>query len=123
MNDNGGGLKNSTLHAALANPSTLSHILLFPGANPRWHPDKIIFVKSNLDLLPLSSRQPNESVTSPTGERTESAPSQGTIGEPQPEAYLLADHDSIAVFEQLNRAVGFKLIGYHEIIKLEVLEP
>jgi hypothetical protein len=41
----------ATLHAAAENPDGLSWVV-FNGANPKWGSDGIIFVKSNLNLLP-----------------------------------------------------------------------
>ncbi|KAF1937156.1 hypothetical protein EJ02DRAFT_458970, partial [Clathrospora elynae] len=43
---------NATLRSAAENPHRLAWVLLFNGANPNWDSDGIIFVKSNLDLLP-----------------------------------------------------------------------
>ncbi|KAE9974716.1 hypothetical protein EG328_003673 [Venturia inaequalis] len=44
--------EHATLNNAADHKDGLAYILLFRGANPRWQSDKIIFVKSNLDLLP-----------------------------------------------------------------------
>lgn len=43
--------KGTTLHDSAEVPRKLAWTLLFPGANPRWESDQIVFVKSNLDLL------------------------------------------------------------------------
>ena len=42
----------STLNASSQNPSLLKYVILHFGSNPRWKSDGIIFVKSNLTLLP-----------------------------------------------------------------------
>ncbi|KEF63813.1 uncharacterized protein A1O9_01791 [Exophiala aquamarina CBS 119918] len=42
----------TTLHGSATNPGVLSYVLLFQDAHPCWAQDGIIFVKSNLDLLP-----------------------------------------------------------------------
>lgn len=44
--------EHATLNNSANNKDGLSYVLLFRGANPRWNSDKIIFGKSNLDLLP-----------------------------------------------------------------------
>lgn len=41
-----------TLNASASDPHTLRYIVLFADANPRWESERIIFVKSNLELLP-----------------------------------------------------------------------
>lgn len=42
----------STLNNSFSNAKNLAYVMLFPGANPRWDCDKIVFAKSNLKLLP-----------------------------------------------------------------------
>lgn len=42
----------ATLNASGKSNDELAYLLLFHDANPRWESDKIVFVKSNLDLLP-----------------------------------------------------------------------
>lgn len=44
--------EHATLNNSVSNKDGLSYVLLFRGANPRWKTDNIIFVKSNLDILP-----------------------------------------------------------------------
>ncbi|QDS67701.1 hypothetical protein FKW77_005541 [Venturia effusa] len=44
--------EHATLNNAADNKHGLSYVLLFRGANPRWKSHNIIFVKSNLDILP-----------------------------------------------------------------------
>lgn len=44
--------EHATLNNSGGNKDGLSYVLLFRGANPRWKSDNIIFVKSNLDILP-----------------------------------------------------------------------
>ncbi|KAI1615195.1 hypothetical protein EDD37DRAFT_305054 [Exophiala viscosa] len=40
-----------TLHDAAAAPGVLGYMILTYGTSPRWRNDRIVFVKSNLDLL------------------------------------------------------------------------
>jgi hypothetical protein len=60
---------NTTLHSSEGNPKSLSWVLLFNGANPKWNDDGVIYVKSNLDLLPAitvpSETQPVIAVAAP----------------------------------------------------------
>jgi hypothetical protein len=44
--------EHATLNNSVANKDGLAYVLMFRGANPRWKSDNIIFVKSNLDILP-----------------------------------------------------------------------
>lgn len=46
------GNHKSTLHASSDNPNGLAWVVLHKGANPQWDSNRVIFVKSNLDLLP-----------------------------------------------------------------------
>src|ERR1700743_494137 len=49
-------VSHDTLNASAERQNSLAYILLFYRANPQWSTDKIIYVKSNLDLiLPLSA--------------------------------------------------------------------
>ncbi|KAI4604469.1 hypothetical protein KJ359_000607 [Pestalotiopsis sp. 9143b] len=48
----GSSFKSVTLHDSKARPGELAYVCLFLGANPRWASDGIIFVKSELRLLP-----------------------------------------------------------------------
>lgn len=56
-----------TLHDTAAAPGVMGYMLLFHGANPRWHHDRIIFVKSNLDLLPaeIADERESQQLTAP----------------------------------------------------------
>ena len=42
-----------TLNDSAEKPNELAYIVLYPGANPRWESDGIIFVKTSLDFLEL----------------------------------------------------------------------
>ncbi|KAI1181234.1 hypothetical protein F4777DRAFT_8169 [Nemania sp. FL0916] len=50
--ENANDVQSTTFHDSQASPGTLSYMLLFSGANPRWASDHIIFAKSKLALLP-----------------------------------------------------------------------
>lgn len=50
------GLRHGTLNASAAEPDKLKYVMLFEDANPRWHSDGLIFVKTNLNLLPGSEQ-------------------------------------------------------------------
>ncbi|KAI0173934.1 hypothetical protein BJ166DRAFT_492490 [Pestalotiopsis sp. NC0098] len=53
----GSTLRSTTLHDSQARPGELAYVCLFFGANPRWASDGIIFVKSELRLLPEYGEQ------------------------------------------------------------------
>ncbi|KAK4548615.1 hypothetical protein LTR36_009525 [Oleoguttula mirabilis] len=63
---------NQTLHDAAVTPGKLAYLFLFYQANPRFDTDHIIYVKSNLDLLPHqsadSSNQGEAAGVKPDGE-------------------------------------------------------
>ena len=42
----------SSLNNSAERQDELAYLMLFPGANPRWKDDRIVFAKSNLELLP-----------------------------------------------------------------------
>ena len=42
----------SSLNNSLDLPLALAYVMLFPGANPRWSDENVVFAKSNLELLP-----------------------------------------------------------------------
>lgn len=42
----------STLHDSAAYPDKLSYLVLYRNANPRWESDRIIFVHTNIHILP-----------------------------------------------------------------------
>ncbi|KAF3765384.1 hypothetical protein M406DRAFT_67834 [Cryphonectria parasitica EP155] len=58
----------ATLNASSTEPDKLKYVMLFKNANPRWQSDGIIFVKSNISLLPGGAQFENE--TSPTAKST-----------------------------------------------------
>ncbi|KAK3076632.1 hypothetical protein LTS18_012484 [Coniosporium uncinatum] len=50
-----------TLDSSEATPNKLAYVVLFGGANPRWDSDNIIFVKTNLELLPPEAEEKSSS--------------------------------------------------------------
>jgi hypothetical protein len=99
--------QHSTLNGTAADPHTLSHVFLFSHANPRWEEDKIIFVKSNLELLP-----PPESLTK------EESTMDGNNDQKQLQK-------SILVFKQVGIMQGsmFVLDGWYKLANIEIIEP
>lgn len=53
----------AVLHASTENPNGLSWVQLYNGANPKWNEDGVVFVKSNLDLLPVIAPPPEPKPT------------------------------------------------------------
>ena len=91
----------TTLHASASSPDSLAFVLLFPGANPRWATDHILFVKSNLDLI-----------------RT------GTEDDKASSSARELPH-SVAVFEQTHRSqpAKFAFIGWYEVTHVQFISP
>lgn len=121
----------TTLHGSAENPDALAFIMLFHGANPKWASDHIIFVKSNLDLLPAIQKPQTDtaaelstSTPSSNDENLNSSATQSSTtspSEPFPET-----HKPFAVFEQPFRGQkdrGFRFMGFFHISRLELLEP
>lgn len=61
---------NTTLHSSSENPNGLAWVLLFAGANPKWDSDGVIFVKSNLDVLPTIQSSAGVLQKSGSGDRS-----------------------------------------------------
>ncbi len=111
----------ATLHDSAQTPGTLRYVLIFHEGNPRWPQDRIIFSKSNLDLLPVEFA---EDCTSP--------PDSTVNDEPQKPAGDLGNASKsipVAVFEQMKQQAqayhssGFEFTGYYRIVKVAFLEP
>ncbi|KAF2197966.1 hypothetical protein GQ43DRAFT_181682 [Delitschia confertaspora ATCC 74209] len=117
----------TTLHASAADPEALGYVLLFHGANPKWKSDKVIFVKSNLDLLPIVKVVPKTEIsdipldTGKAAEASESAFQATTNNDGLP-----APHPAFAVFEQTYRPStgrAFKFVGWYHVSRFELLAP
>jgi hypothetical protein len=57
----------TTLHDSAKTPGSLSYVLLFKGANPRWEQEGIIFTKSNLRFLPAEFAEANANANPDNG--------------------------------------------------------
>lgn len=134
-----------TLNASAEAPDQLKYMLLFHDANPRWKSDGIIFVKTNLHILPVNGNfvpkakeekhgrdgsttpSTDEQAVPSTADTTETTTSteQETVHESSFTPNLsLYDWGAIAVFEQKGgRKGGFEFVGYHKITRLQFLEP
>lgn len=131
-------VKSRTLHNSAQNPSGLSHLLLFKDANPRWAEERIIYVKTNLDLLPVHRRDrvdPSMSDCSNSGEKNiqviqeqEGTKEQEQDTHTQNDKAIQPD-TPIAVFDQGRRSSyssrihSFSFDGYYRISRLVFLEP
>ncbi|KAL9094075.1 MAG: hypothetical protein Q9165_003745 [Trypethelium subeluteriae] len=132
-----GASNSSTLHASEADPSKLSFVILFRGANPRWFADKIIYAKSNLDLLPTpppsqgtlqtpESTQARETTKEPSYSGLQSEEPQGST---QTEAFTAQNGTSltspIPIFQELSdpRPRNIRFAGYYSISHLSILAP
>lgn len=129
----------STLNSSRSEPDALKYVVLFKDANPRWQSDRIVYVKTNLYLLPGSEtfgdavaaqKKEQEDPVNGEGEagaRQSQPPSEGgssadiATHTPDLSAYHL---EPVAVFEQVgSRSGGFRFAGYHAIARLQFLEP
>jgi len=138
-----------TLNASQATPEKLAYIVLFRGANPRWDSDKIIFVKTNLELLPPAPEeakpkaspveaatiadapdteiQVSEATLTPTDQAktTPQQSSAGTVLLPSPTPLT----DPIPVFAQApgaprsNSSRNMAFAGYYRIVRLTRCAP
>ena len=116
-------MEHRTLNASASNPDILSHILLFHRGNPRWGNDKIIFVKSNLELLPVE----RSDTSNPSNHNGAHAKESQTIAKPP------TSHDEvpIAVFRHARKAKGararasttFKFDAWYRVTRLQFLLP
>ncbi|KAI9663958.1 MAG: hypothetical protein M1821_007449 [Bathelium mastoideum] len=127
----------STLHASEANPHELGFIVLFRGANPRWFADKIIYAKSNLDLLPARPDSANALVASSDPENGEISKATPSNNQHLEHAQSSKDGDAISptndnplsspipVFQEISapRPRNIRFAGYHTISHLQILQP
>ncbi|KIW01712.1 uncharacterized protein PV09_06889 [Verruconis gallopava] len=137
--------RHSTLNDSVECQGSLSHVILFQGANPKWESDRIIFVKSNLEMLPQyheakakrisrtalegseTAGIPEKSPT-PRGafEGTHKSESRFDLGEDDPIDIVPRDQMKIACFEQrqwARRFEGFIFTGYFTIQSITLLAP
>jgi len=120
----------TTLNASAADPASLSYVELFRGANPRWTPDHIIFVKSNLDFLTGEQQNTGSGAIARDANAQDTTTSQTTSS---PTSQPLSQTEStlpqaIAVFEQADRnrskwQADFHFAGYFKIARCDFLEP
>jgi hypothetical protein len=112
----------TTLHASAQNQEALSYVLVFHGAQPRWKDDGILFVKSNLDLLPVelageltsSSSNNNGSHAQSEDSKTSATPTKA------------AEQGPIAAFSETPDTHGvqkFKFDGWYRITRVAFLAP
>ncbi|KAI9702697.1 MAG: hypothetical protein M1820_006081 [Bogoriella megaspora] len=126
---------NSTLHASQDQPSKLTYVILFRGANPRWSSDRLIFVKSNLDLLPTSPLIPDAGHQENTPNNREGVseiqPGLAEAGQEKASTIDRSGIDSaplsgpIAVYQEVSkpRPLSIRFAGWYVIEKLDILLP
>lgn len=123
--------QHSTLNDSLEHPGVLTHVLLFHGANPRWTDDGIIFVKSNLEILPCYKEARAEmaaarSDTTSGGTTEDDETSKRSAIDEPPLEITPSKPRPIAIFEQSprsHRTSGFHFSGFHTISHIAVLSP
>lgn len=106
-----------TLHDTAKLPGRLGYLMLFVDANPRWDEEKIIFVKTNLDLL--TAELVNDAVPDVFDDHNDGR--QAVVNANQGEN----EQVPIAAYKQLQYHTGavFKFDGYYRIVRLEFLQP
>ncbi|KAF2089456.1 hypothetical protein K490DRAFT_63591 [Saccharata proteae CBS 121410] len=135
-----GGHQPSTLNGSAAVPDSLTYVMLFKDSNPRWRSDGIIYVKSNLELLPGGKPQEKGIAFGFRDWRHEGKPIQrkesaeGSTDASSPEAVNENNADltpetvesmkPVAVFEQkgFSHRSGLEFLGYYRIAALQFLE-
>jgi hypothetical protein len=125
--------QHSTLNDSADLKNSLSHVLLFHGANPRWESEGIIFVKSNLEILPQYQQAKSERVPSKVepASKPESAEEEMKCRKRQKEDeppidIIPKESTPIACFEQGRRSLkfeGFAFAGYFTIKNIALLSP
>ena len=124
----GASAHGTTLHGSAHQPGALAFVNLFHAANPKWASDRIIFAKSNLDLLPAvrdASGPAHEA--SPASAADAETPASPAAPAPSSEGFPVA-HPPFAVFEQPYpvKATGprsFRFLGWFRVARLDLLEP
>ena len=132
-----------SLHDSEETPGKLTYILLFPNGNPRWEQDRVIFVKSNLELLkPYTSKE--ESIQSSGGAN---AVEEGMYTESTSHDQPFADRNLVLKPTERSKAGSystgnnsppipvfsycrtvhttqlFRLVGHFQVLRVELLEP
>lgn len=105
-----------SLHASAQNPKDLTYVLLFKDANPRWSEEGIIFVKSNLEVLPVELSDVLESSNNDGSNDTGNF--MTSITPTKANGYA-----PIAIFSQSRRGKGFNFNGWYRVLSVEFLEP
>ena len=137
----------STLNQNPEDPGRLGYIILFRNANPKWHTQRTIFAKTNIDLLPgyaafkaksmlpessndageqTDSLDEHETSTSPDGskengdaavENTNSSPSASTAVDTFPST------DPVPIFLEVAKKKGvqrkFLFYGYYSAFRID----
>lgn len=126
----------STLNASERKPGKLAYLMLFKGANPRWEPDGIVFVKTGLDLLKGSvtekhaedGKRPDHfksggrsSINGEPNEKTEAEHGQVATSDPPFPTHQIAAFAQSPGLRQDQRA--FRFLGYYIITAVDLLEP
>lgn len=99
--------------------------MLFRSANPLWKPDKIIFVHTNLHLLPdIPAESRAEWQTKfDRGEKANFQDRPVLAGENTPKAISVFAQPEHAHNTRDENASNFEFVGYHKIVNVERLAP
>lgn len=111
----------ATLHSSESNPSGLNHIIMFENAHPQFADQGIIYVKTNLEILPKK-----------VAGASDLGPSSGVEGDGQGDGGGNMDprpSNPIAMFVQHRLGVqakqsrSFKFDGWYHMKEIDFFEP
>lgn len=105
----------STLNGTRAEPDRLKYVLLFHQAHPRWPTEQIIYVKSELQLLP---QPPSQGQSQPSSTSPENQSSLSDV--PFATEIMMFEQTSS---ERIQSRARFTFLGYFDLMKMQVLEP
>ncbi len=101
------GMDREHTNASCLHTNTLQH--------PRWQTDQIIYVKSELQLLP----QPEPPAEPSTDNNVNNSPPSPVDSPTLPAQIMIFEQDS----ERNQSRARFTFLGYFDLIKMQILEP
>ena len=125
-----------TLHSSAKAPERLAYILLFPKGNPRWDKDRIIFAKSNLELLKpfmvIGNKSKDDVDEDQLSAHVDPASSFGMTSEVEPSSLgcdlpipVFSSFSYFSFFgkDRKSEMNLFALIGHFRVLRVDILEP
>ena len=129
-NHYGRSTRKTTLHDSAKKPDELAYIILFHNSNPRWFKERIIFAKTNLNLLPGHGQSDENTVTEVSSQESQpsssppnksnNARSQAGPTGPIIPVYLETSKKSRS---QSAESRSFVFHGYFRLARVDFLKP